>query len=99
MLVKYTFFGDTNLKGKVGATDVNVVASNFGTGTGWAHGEFNYTGGTVNTRDVQQVNNSLALESEYGVTPEPSTLLLALLAVLVVISTQFARHHLRSQTV
>ena len=31
--------------------------------------------------------------------PEPSTLLLALLAVLGVISTQFARHHLQSQTV
>jgi hypothetical protein len=31
--------------------------------------------------------------------PEPSTLLLALLSVLGVISTQFARHHLRSQTV
>ncbi len=59
VLVKYTFFGDTKLSGKVGAADVNVVASNFGTGTGWAHGEFNYTGGTVNTRDVQQVNNSL----------------------------------------
>jgi hypothetical protein len=99
VLVKYTFFGDTNLKGKVGATDVNVVASNFGTGTGWAHGEFNYTGGTVNTRDVQQVNNSLSLESEYGVTPEPSTLLLAVLAVLGAVSTQFVRHHFRCQPV
>ena len=84
VLVKYAFFGDTSLSGKVGAADVNVVASNFGTGTGWARGEFNYTGGTVNTRDVQQVNNSLALESEYGVTPpvpEPTTLLLALVGL------------------
>ena len=31
--------------------------------------------------------------------PEPSTVLLALLAVLGVVSTQFARHHFRRQTV
>ena len=31
--------------------------------------------------------------------PEPSTFLLALVAVLGVVSTQFARHHLRSQSV
>jgi hypothetical protein len=31
--------------------------------------------------------------------PEPSTLLLALLAVLGVVSTQFVRHHFRCQTI
>ena len=31
--------------------------------------------------------------------PEPSTILLTLLAILGVVSTQFARHHFRSQTV
>jgi autotransporter-associated beta strand protein len=44
------------------------------------------------TRDSAGIGNASQV-------PEPSALLLALLAVLVVISTQFARHYLRSQTV
>jgi hypothetical protein len=81
VLVKYTFYGDTKLKGYVNSADVGVVAANFGTGTNWAHGEFNYNGGPVNSTDVTQVNRSLALESTYGAVPEPTTFALATCAI------------------
>jgi hypothetical protein len=44
------------------------------------------------------LSNSISGSNQSPV-PEPSTLLLALLAVLVVISTQFARLYFRRQTV
>ena len=99
ILVKYTFYGDTTLKGFVDANDVSTVADNFGTGRGWANGEFNYTGGTVDSTDVDQVNESLALQSEYGVqvrVPEPTTLVLAGSAL---IGLSFCRRRTRRRAV
>ena len=80
VLVKYTFYGDTDLKGFVNNSDVGIVAANLGTGTGWGNGEFNYTGGTVSPTDVTEVTKSRTLEAEYGVVPEPSTFILAVFA-------------------
>ena len=47
---------------------------------------------------VLATGNSVGIGNASQV-PEPSTLLLALLAILGVVSTQFARHHSRYQTV
>ena len=87
VLVKFTFFGDTLLSGTVSGSDAGVVNGNLGTGKGWVNGEFNYTGGVVNSHDIYEVNHSLARESQYPLetpvapdppfVPEPGTLLLA----------------------
>ncbi len=82
VLVKYTFYGDTTLKGYVDSSDVTRVTANLGAGTGWGRGEFRYTGGTVDSTDAALVTKARALESEYGVTvPEPTTMILILGAV------------------
>jgi hypothetical protein len=48
---------------------------------------------------VMAIGNSVGSDNHPGPVPVPPTLLLALLAVLGVISTQFVRHHFRCQTV
>ncbi len=45
VLVKYTLYGDTKLKGYVNSADVGVVAANFGTGTNWRMGNSTTTVG------------------------------------------------------
>jgi hypothetical protein len=81
VLVKYTFYGDTLLRGRVDLSDEDTVAANFGSGAHWADGVFDYDGGPVDSADLDRVSSSLALESEYGVpgpkVPEPQTLVLA----------------------
>jgi hypothetical protein len=43
VLVKYTFYGDTNLDGTVNVVDFNKLAANFGQSPRrWAHGNFDY---------------------------------------------------------
>jgi hypothetical protein len=43
VLVKYTYYGDTDLNGNVNLTDFNRLAANFGmTGRRWFEGDFNY---------------------------------------------------------
>ena len=39
-----TYFGDTNMDGKVNALDFDALATNYGTSSGatWAQGDFNY---------------------------------------------------------
>lgn len=85
VLVKYTFYGDTTLKGYVDDNDVATVAANVGTGMGWSQGEFQYTGGTVDTSDLTLVTKSRSLEAEYGVrvpvVPEPATFILTIFPV------------------
>jgi fibronectin-binding autotransporter adhesin len=49
--------------------------------------------------DVAAVSFGNSIGGDRSPVPEPSTLLLAFLAVLGVVSTQFVRRHLRSQTV
>src|SRR5207237_1129009 len=42
LTVAATWFGDANLDGTVNALDFNALATNFGTGTTWSQGNFNY---------------------------------------------------------
>jgi hypothetical protein len=60
VLIKYTYYGDANLDGKVDGTDYsridNAVLSN-GTLTGWFNGDFNYDG-VINGSDYTLIDNS-----------------------------------------
>jgi len=45
VLVKYTYYGDTQLSGDVNFDDYVRVDVGFNTGlTGWSNGDFNYSG-------------------------------------------------------
>ncbi len=60
VLVKYTYLGDTTLKGYVDATDLaNTLAGLNGGLTGWENGDFTYAG-SVSEVDVGLLLNSLA---------------------------------------
>jgi hypothetical protein len=42
VLVRHTFYGDTNLDRQVNLADFNRLASGFGSGSSWSQGNFNY---------------------------------------------------------
>jgi uncharacterized repeat protein (TIGR03803 family) len=70
ILIKYTYYGDANLDGKVDGSDYSLIDSGFLTAaTGWINGDFNYDG-VVNGSDYTLIDNafntqgaSLAAES------------------------------------
>jgi hypothetical protein len=89
ILVKYTYLGDTTLKGYVDSTDLaNLLTGLNGGLTGWVNGDTNYDG-VVNTVDLSNLLNSLQYQgapfggsgSNSGAVPEPAGLALAALAL------------------
>jgi hypothetical protein len=91
VLVKYTFYGDLDLKGSITFGDVLQVAHNVGNGHGWPQGEFTYSGSTVTHDDLVAANESFYLQQDYPLAtpagsppevppppsvPEPSSALL-----------------------
>ena len=88
VLIKYTYFGDTDLSGVVDGTDYSRIDSGFLTGaTGWFNGDFNYDG-VINGSDYTLIDNaynrqgaSLAAQAAVATAqiatsavPEPATL-------------------------
>ena len=58
ILIKYTYFGDANLDGKVNAADYTLVDAGFSLGrTGWLNGDFNYDG-VVDGTDYTLMDNA-----------------------------------------
>ena len=106
VLAKYTFFGDTLLRGFVDSSDLSIVSGNVGVASGWINGEFNYTGGTVSHLDVLEVNRTLTYQPRYPINtpvadpppplPEPSSAVLAALGFIAAAAC-FRRSHLRSE--
>jgi autotransporter-associated beta strand protein len=78
VLVKYTLPGDADLDGDVDAVDRSAMS--LGTGTDWAHGDFNYDG-TVNEDDVMAFDLGAALGTlpAAPAVPEPVASVLLLL--------------------
>jgi hypothetical protein len=65
VLVKYTYFGDTNLDGKLDSTDTTNIDNGFTNHlTGWFNGDFNYDG-IVDGSDYSLLDN--ATNSSNGV--------------------------------
>jgi autotransporter-associated beta strand protein len=69
VLVKYTYYGDTNLDGKVDATDYSRIDAAFladqtspGSVTGWYNGDFNYDG-VINGSDYTLIDNAFNTQS------------------------------------
>jgi hypothetical protein len=92
ILTKYTFVGDTQLRGLITGFDVGVVLGNFNQHLGgWFNGDF-FNQGNVSGTDVGVVLSNFSSQHQYPFTypgaltsglsvPEPGSMLLALLAV------------------
>jgi hypothetical protein len=58
VLIKYTYFGDANLDGKVDASDYSRIDNGFVSQlTGWFNGDFNYDG-IINGSDYTLIDNA-----------------------------------------
>jgi len=58
VLLKYTYYGDTNLDGKVDGSDYSMIDNGYTSHlTGWANGDFNYDG-VVDGSDYALIDNS-----------------------------------------
>jgi hypothetical protein len=58
ILIKYTYYGDTNLDGKVDGTDYSRVDNGALLNlTGWYNGDFNFDG-TINGSDYSLIDNA-----------------------------------------
>ncbi len=67
ILLKYTFYGDSNLDGNVNLSDFNRLAANFGqTARRWVHGDGDYNG-AINLADFNRVAGNFGAT---GLAPE-----------------------------
>ena len=58
ILVKYTYYGDTNLDGKIDGGDYSRIDAAYGTSlTGWYNGDFNYDG-IIDGSDYTLIDNA-----------------------------------------
>jgi hypothetical protein len=60
ILVKYTYYGDANLDGKVDGSDYSLIDAGYGSDgllTGWYNGDFNYDG-VVDGTDYTLIDNA-----------------------------------------
>ena len=60
VLIKNTYYGDTNLDGKVDSTDYSRIDAGYlsrGALTGWFNGDFNYDG-VINGSDYTLIDNA-----------------------------------------
>jgi hypothetical protein len=60
VLVKYTYYGDANLNGKVDGSDYSLIDNGFANSTtlsGWYNGDFNYDG-VINGSDYTLIDNA-----------------------------------------
>lgn len=58
LLIKYTYYGDANLDGKVDGSDYSLIDNGYLHHlTGWYNGDFNYDG-IVNGSDYALIDNS-----------------------------------------
>ncbi|QDU35138.1 hypothetical protein KS4_32180 [Poriferisphaera corsica] len=89
-VLKSTEFGDANFDGIIDALDLNVIAVNFNSNTGWANGDFNGDG-VVDALDLNAVavnfgfNAGASLEAVVSAVPEPASLALVGLSGLAML--------------
>jgi hypothetical protein len=66
VLVKYTWYGDADLSGKVDGTDYSLIDHGFNnSATGWQNGDFNYDG-KIDGSDYSLIDNAFNLQGSNG---------------------------------
>jgi hypothetical protein len=86
VIVKYTYYGDANLDGKVDGSDYSLIDNGYLKHlAGWYNGDFNYDG-IVNGSDYTLIDNAFNRQAtgitsqianptaQFSVVPEPSTI-------------------------
>jgi hypothetical protein len=65
--VKYTYYGDADLSGKVDGTDYSLIDHGFNTpgASGWINGDFNYDG-KIDGSDYSLIDNAFNLQGSNG---------------------------------
>jgi predicted outer membrane repeat protein len=62
VLVKYTYYGDADLSGKVDGTDYSLIDHGFNAhSTGWQNGDFNYDG-KIDGSDYSLIDNAFNMQ-------------------------------------
>ena len=70
ILVKYTYEGDANANGRIEPDDYAAIDTGLAThATGYAHGDFNYTGGPPNSDDYFIIDRSFSDQGAVLSTP------------------------------
>jgi hypothetical protein len=89
VLVRCTYYGDTNLSGNVDSTDFAAFLPGYGLVSGgtWRTGDFNFDG-KVNTLDFNQLScnfgeSLIASPVAQGVVPEPQVAMLAVIFLML----------------
>jgi hypothetical protein len=64
VLVKYTYYGDADLSGKVDGTDYSLIDHGFNTpgASGWINGDFNYDG-KIDGSDYSLIDNAFNMQT------------------------------------
>jgi uncharacterized repeat protein (TIGR03803 family) len=74
VLVKYTYYGDANLSGKVDGSDYTLIDNAFQNHlTGWYNGDFNYDG-VVNGSDYTLIDNAFNRQGASLAVAAPSVM-------------------------
>jgi autotransporter-associated beta strand protein len=111
VLVKYTYYGDSNLDGAVGSADYALIDNGYLQHlTGWYNGDYNYDG-AINGSDYTLIDNAFnqqgaALTSEVATptaqaggtsaVPEPASICFVMLGLVLLLSRRATRSMPRS---
>ncbi len=67
VLVKFTYYGDSDLNGQINGTDFSLFgAGRSGAGAGWDFGDYDYTGGRPNGTDFSLFGAGLSSYRQFG---------------------------------
>ena len=83
VLVKFTYYGDADLNGKIDAADYSHIdngANSAGTLSGWVNGDFNYDG-VINGADYTLIDNAANNQTAGVLSTEPAAVNAVVLSV------------------
>jgi hypothetical protein len=97
ILIKYTYNGDANADGLLNADDYAAIDAGFATGaTGYANGDFNYSGGPPNSDDYFAIDLAFA-NQDAPLAPAPQAASAQSVKAQGLRSVRVGKHHHHSR--